>query len=484
MRITKIALKNFRAFYADHEIDLGKKGRNLLVYGENGSGKSSLLKAIELFIDSHVRNYQFTNYRNFHRIDTDGGHVKISMRATKNDPETTYEWSDTTRETDAPLILQAAKTRGSLDYKSLLKVYFMTQDNSEIDLFKLLIEEILNNTRNNFTDRLLSEEWEEIINYPIPRSAKHTNKIQELQSILDNFNNGLDSILQLLKNEAIDILNQFDNSIIIDFNFNRLEFDLPNKCLTGGNVYLQVHVNQINFTSPHQFLNEAKLSAIALSIYLAALKTNPSSPLKILVLDDVLIGLDMSNRIPIIHILKEKFNDYQIFLMTYDKEWYELLKRHFNDWKTIELYAGRGIDYEIPILVENKKYLEKAQNYLQAHDHTAAAVYLRKAFEVRIKSFCEKMNLRVKYRERAKDLDTNDFWEPIINAKNSDGTPKNYISTALISLLDQHRTFIMNPLSHATLAFAPAREIQDAIDTMRRLENELDAIVNSRNSNL
>lgn len=484
MKITKIALKNFRAFYAEHEIELGKRGRNLLVYGENGSGKSSLLKAIELFVDSYVRDYQFTNYRNFHCIDTDGGHVKISMRATKNDPETTYEWSDTTRETDAPLILQAAKTRGSLDYKSLLKVYFLTPDNSEIDLFKLLIEEILNNIHNNFTDRLLSEEWEEINNYLIPRSARHTKKIQELQSILDNFNDGLDIILQLLKDEAIAILNQFGYSIALNFNFHSLTIDLPNKRLAGGKVYLQVHVNQINFTSPHQFLNEAKLSAIALSIYLAALKTNPSSALKILVLDDVLIGLDMSNRIPVIDILKEKFSDYQIFLMTYDKEWYELLKRHFTNWKTIELYAGRGIDYEIPILVENKKYLDKARNYLQAHDHTAAAVYLRKAFEVKIKSFCEKMNLRVTYRERAKDLDTNDFWEPIINAKNSDGTPKNYISTALISLLEQHRTFIMNPLSHATLAIAPTREIQDAIDTMRQLENELDAIISSQNRSL
>jgi DNA repair exonuclease SbcCD ATPase subunit len=56
MKITKIELNNFRAFYGKHTIDLGKKGRNLLVYGENGSGKSSLLKAIELFIDSHVRD--------------------------------------------------------------------------------------------------------------------------------------------------------------------------------------------------------------------------------------------------------------------------------------------------------------------------------------------------------------------------------------------------------------------------------------------
>ncbi len=482
MRITKIALKNFRAFYADHEIDLGRRGRNLLVYGENGSGKSSLLKAIELFIDSHVRDYQFRNHRNFHFTDTDGGYVKISMRATQNDPETTYEWSQEIRETDAPLILQAAKTRGSLDYKSLLKVYFLTPHDSEINLFDLLIDEIIKNTRNNFTDRLLSEEWEEIKNYPIPRSPKHTKKIQELQSILDNFNDGLDSILTLLKDQTIAILSQFGYSIILEFNFHRFTIDLPNKHLTGGKVYLQVHVNQINFTSPHQFLNEAKLSAIALSIYLAALKINPSSPLKILVLDDVLIGLDMSNRMPVIDILKEKFNDYQVFLMTYDKEWYELLKRHFIDWKTLEIYAGKGIDYEIPILVENKKYLEKAQNYLQAHDHTAAAVYLRKAFEVKIKSFCEKMNIPVKYRERAKDLNTNDFWEPIIHAKNADGTPKNYISTELISLLEQHRTFIMNPLSHATLATAPTREIQNAIETMQQLERELNAITRERNN--
>ncbi|MBN3923585.1 AAA family ATPase [Nostoc sp. NMS4] len=49
MKITKIELKNFRAFYGEHTIDLSKKGKNLLIYGENGSGKSSLLKAIELF---------------------------------------------------------------------------------------------------------------------------------------------------------------------------------------------------------------------------------------------------------------------------------------------------------------------------------------------------------------------------------------------------------------------------------------------------
>jgi len=37
MRITDIYIKNYRAFYGEHHISLYKDGKNLLVYGENGS---------------------------------------------------------------------------------------------------------------------------------------------------------------------------------------------------------------------------------------------------------------------------------------------------------------------------------------------------------------------------------------------------------------------------------------------------------------
>ena len=52
MRITKIELKNFRAFCRPVEIDLHKTGKNLLVYGENGSGKTSLYLALKSFLES------------------------------------------------------------------------------------------------------------------------------------------------------------------------------------------------------------------------------------------------------------------------------------------------------------------------------------------------------------------------------------------------------------------------------------------------
>ncbi len=50
-RIKKISVSGFRAFppYKPKslEIDLGDTGKNLLLYGENGSGKTSLFRALD-----------------------------------------------------------------------------------------------------------------------------------------------------------------------------------------------------------------------------------------------------------------------------------------------------------------------------------------------------------------------------------------------------------------------------------------------------
>jgi len=64
MRITKIELENFRAFYNNYVIDLNTSGKNLLVYGENWSGKSSLYKALKYFLDSHRQGLNFLDFKN------------------------------------------------------------------------------------------------------------------------------------------------------------------------------------------------------------------------------------------------------------------------------------------------------------------------------------------------------------------------------------------------------------------------------------
>lgn len=52
MKITNIEIKNFKAFPKSYQIDLYNAGKNLIVYGENGSGKSSLYLALKYFFES------------------------------------------------------------------------------------------------------------------------------------------------------------------------------------------------------------------------------------------------------------------------------------------------------------------------------------------------------------------------------------------------------------------------------------------------
>ena len=73
-------------------------------------------------------------------------------------------------------------------------------------------------------------------------------------------------------------------------------------------------ISNPKINKPHTFLNEAKWSAIGLSIRLVILDIKLySADLKCLVLDDMLLSLDMSNRDIVLNILLDRYiNDYQL----------------------------------------------------------------------------------------------------------------------------------------------------------------------------
>ena len=77
VKITKIEIKNFKTFRGPDQIDLGNKGRNLLIYGENGSGKTSLYEALKFFLESSEGTHQFGDYRNIFSDETDKGYIKL-----------------------------------------------------------------------------------------------------------------------------------------------------------------------------------------------------------------------------------------------------------------------------------------------------------------------------------------------------------------------------------------------------------------------
>lgn len=470
MRITKIKTKNFRAFRGTLEIDLHKAGKNLLVYGENGSGKSSLYLALKSFLESSEDTAnRFENHQNI--FIKDDGYTKLHLQADSVSNECIYKWSRTVRETENQRIIDASKAKGFLDYRTLQETHNVNQDKEDVNVFVLLIDNLLANTIGENSNRSLADNWDNLRNAPRPR-RNATTKIAELEEQVESFNNELTGKLAQLQTLTSEILNEFGYNVILDLGFDKIKYNRHDKILHNQQISLKVKFFDRDLATYHSFLNEAKLSAIALSIYFAGFLLQPDSELKIFALDDVLIGLDMSNRFPVLDILTKYFSEYQIFLMTYDKAWYEIVKQWASangQWKAVEFYFAQTDRFEMPVYVENKAYLEKAQEHLDACDYKACAIYTRTAFETIINKYCEDERLPVRYRSDPKKLDSQDFWDSIKIKNKVNGK----LDQTLIQKIELCRSVILNPLSHATVVNIPKQELEDAMKAVDELQNEL-----------
>lgn len=474
VKITKIEIKNFKGFYGTYQIDLHKIGKNLLIYGENGSGKTSLYNALELFLDSSENDtIDFKDHQNI--FNTDKGYIKLHLRTNPTSNEHVYEWSDDVKETVDLPIINASKSKGFFDYKALLHTHYLHYENDTVNVFDLLIKNLLASVINDRTGQSLGEEWQNISDRR-PSQLEPAQDIETLEGQIDSFNVGLTTQLEKLQATASEILRKFgyENTVALDLGFQGIEYDRENETLNYQEILLKVKFFEEDISAHHRFLNEAKLSAIALSIFFAGFQLQPESDLKILALDDVLIGLDMSNRLPVLDILEEYFSEYQIFLTTYDKTWYEIVKQRTSrdgKWETVEFYFSQTDEYEMPIYVEDKAYLEKAREYLEANDHKACAIYVRTAFEATIKQYCEKKDLAIKYRENPRDLRSEDFWVPIKMETDEAALP--LLDLRIVDEIERARKFILNELSHATFANIYRKELEDAIEAVEQLENAL-----------
>jgi hypothetical protein len=288
MRINELEIKDFKVFYGSCLIDLHTAGQNLLVYGEIGTGKSSLALALKLFLEAGVKHHEFAHYKNVF-VEDNSGYIKIKLG---HNP---YEWSSTAKPSD-PIIIDAAKTKGFIDYKGLLETYFIQREHDRVNIFDLLVTNILGNTINDITQKAFLSDWQGILQ-KIPR-RNYQSRVKVLELSIADFNNGLRTKLSELKAKASDVLLRFGYDVELEFDYQGISYNKSKKTIDGKEVILKVTYRSQELVKHHHFLNEARLSAIALSIHFASLLLTPSSDLKVLILDDALIGLDMSNRLP------------------------------------------------------------------------------------------------------------------------------------------------------------------------------------------
>jgi hypothetical protein len=486
MRLASIEIKNFRAFKGTPvRINLTKTGKNLLVYGENGSGKSSVFFALRDFLECEAKN-DITRFpfRNIF-IDTNDGYIKLKFvdpfapRRHPNPQAKEYEWSEAKNETNEQLILEINKTKGFIDYKDLLRTYFLQQDKATVDIFDLLIKSILQHAENDLSRVPFGQEWQDI-NESVEKLNKRSPKQKEaLIEKIDSFNSGLRVKLKDLQSKAQTILNYFAYDLTIELHFGGVSYNSENNKIEKQLIGLNVTFFKTARNDHHLFLNEAKLSAIAISIFFAALLMQPASRLRILALDDVLIGLDMSNRLPVLDILDSEFKEYQIFFFTYDRAWYEIVKQNIEsrkaagEWRYEEFFTGSTFEHSLPIYAEDKNFMARAKEYFKDNDYKAAVIYVRTEFEKILKGFCDKHDLKVRYKSNPKDVRGEDFWQAVLKGQ-PDGDPS-FVDAALQVEVEKYRRLILNPLSHAEIVTIFKKEVEDTIKAVEKLDATLKA---------
>lgn len=206
---------------------------------------------------------------------------------------------------------------------------------------------------------------------------------------------------------------------------------------------------------------------------------------RLIVLDDVLIGLDMAHRLPVLDLLEREFKDWQVFLFTFDRAWYEIAKQQLRieRWKYYELFAIQVGHHEQPLLLPDEEHLYRALAFLDAGQVKAATVHVRTAFELLLKAACQHFRVPVKFHPDARKVPASDLWSALKSGK-TNFTPARECSfdtkgrvrwwqpavteilivpPSLQKRLEHAVSWVLNPLSHSQSVDRYRAEIEDAI---------------------
>ena len=500
-RIDEISIQNYRAFPGTANLPIKIGGKNLLVHGENGAGKSSIFHALDHFFsmaaaNAKVRSDFLVNQTNIYSLDG-ADKTAVSIKFVGGDP---IDWTEESHPVDLsiyPSVQDGAYRKATLDYRALLNVNFKFLG-KQINLFPAFVDVLLRDMAVPYAGkpRELSLMWRRLLR---EFGKYHFERRRDsMDGMMRAINEAIDLMLPPLKEETNRLLKalRWDDLEIEDFYFSHLGCNWglarPNRKIRNQKITFDLKQRGEEIDEPHDVLNEARQSGLAIALYLAGRllmsKTMQIETPKLMVLDDVLIGLDQSNRLPVLELLNKEFADWQIILLTHDRVWFEMARAILPEtgdqaWSILELFEGvdpTGINrpiqrgHNMDQVADN---LAIAEGFLAKNHDNAAAVHTRMAFEQALKKFCEKRGVPVAFKANPKELKTEDLLNAIdawlVDPKNlAKRAAKKLALDPLLQNARASQRVILNPYSHSTPVTLAKGEVQSAINAVRALSDE------------
>lgn len=498
-KINKINIENFKYFLKPFLIE--PQGKHMLMYGENGSGKSSIYWAAYTLFQSCLK----TTVDAGKYFKKDHPDCLVNLYDTENrrsgievefiDPagvKKTYtdgSWVINTNVHGDDFVRLSTYASDFMNYK-FLSAIFDFKNSRPVDLFKIFEEEVFPflpigapryDLDGTVTAETSIEQWWRYIKkcYQDPKILtrrsvvySHDEKWQAYQNLLTDFNRKLQGILSDIAAETNQKLADQKMPVKVELTLGKAEFDkkVPETVRSyDGKFYnpkiiltaqlLRPDGTPVSLTDihhPRSFFNEAKLTRMALALRLAIFdrKYQGDECAKVIFVDDLLISLDMSNRLLVVQQLLNYANSYQLFIFTHDRMFYDLVcdsiaqRNTSNDWCYYEMYA---IDEQVsegripePWMKEKQNYLQQARSFFSDYQYHAAANSLRKE--------CEKQLLRL-FPQNWTLCTKNDGTISVMNLNALDQKLEKYyerfgMEKILTPHIDQYRRRILNPASH------------------------------------
>ena len=537
-RINNIRIKNFKFF--SKQFVLNVDGKHLLLYVENGSGKSSIYwsfythyqSCYKLPIPEDAQKYFVAdndqNLRNRFCNDAEGSSIVIEFISDDNRTKS-FEDSDVRCNTSAGGDMFMNFTSGSssfMNYKFLSSIFdFKNSEKPEIfkifksDIFPALVLKpspffvhIDGNPPQHATTadywwKYLEENLKNLKRGENPKYIlKTSDEFKRYEKLLGEFNKQMGETITLIEentNRKIEHDFHLDCKIQViykpayikaqkvgpetDVNLKMCPPQIFVKARITSNGLSEAHKDVVH---PRSFFNEAMLTCMAVAMRFAVVDEmyhGDDNAASALFLDDLLISLDMSTRLNVIDVILAYQDKYQILLFTHDYAFYEILKTRIADlgkkseWLFREMYRKDESLAPIPapLLVDDDSLYKKALAYYCKNDYAASANALRRECEEQAKRLLPYNKTIVESKDRCT------LSKPQTLASMIDGLKDFYRSIDMPNPtpnLHLYRERILNPLSHYDVRTSIYKdELKKAIDEISKFQDiEIERIVSIR----
>ncbi|MHB8707561.1 MAG: ATP-binding protein [Desulfuromonadales bacterium] len=167
MRILAIEIANYKAFLGTYQLNVS--GKNLFIYGENGSGKSSLYYALKDFFQASIEDIDLAELENAFVLAGNKGKTSIKVTFKPDNQGQNRKKSylfnagtNDSRTTGDTSIRDGNKLKSFLTYKHLLAIHHLKKD-EQINLFDLLVKGVLKHFKYSLTGgKELGELWADV----------------------------------------------------------------------------------------------------------------------------------------------------------------------------------------------------------------------------------------------------------------------------------------------------------------------------------